>query len=250
MGFRFKLTVEYDGSPYAGWQRQNNAPSVQAALERAASALDGTPVAVYGAGRTDSGVHATGQVAHCDLTQERSEDVVRDALNHHLRAERIAILEAQAVSMDFHARFSAIERRYLYRLLDRRTPSPLLAGQVWHWPRRLDTASMHEAAQCLVGRHDFTTFRDINCQADSPVKSLDEIGVSRIGEEVQISCRARSFLHRQVRSIVGSLVEVGNGRWDVSDMASALEAKDRQACGRVAPAHGLYLTGVGYPPVR
>lgn len=243
---RYRLTIEYDGTEYAGWQRQDNAPSVQEALEEAAEALDGGPVLVYGAGRTDSGVHATGQVAHLDLTTPRRDDVVRDALNAHLRGHAIAVIGAEAVDAGFHARFGATGREYLYRILDRRPPSPLLRGHVWHVPKGLDHEAMHAAARALIGTHDFTTFRDAQCQAESAVKSLDRVDVLRVGEEVQIICAARSFLHRQVRSITGSLVEVGKGRWPVNGVGKALRARDRNACGQVAPAAGLYLTRVRY----
>lgn len=246
---RYKLTLEYDGTPFSGWQRQENAPSVQAALERAAEALDGAPVTVHGAGRTDSGVHALGQVAHLDLVKDLPVDTVRDALNHHLKPDPVAVLEAEVVGEDFHARFSAVKRHYLYRMIDRRAPLTLDRGQVWRVPRRLDAEAMHHAAQALVGQHDFTTFRDAQCQADSPVKTLDAIQVSRYGEEVQLTCSARSFLHRQVRSMVGSLVEVGVGKWSARDFRAALEAADRSRCGPVAPPDGLYLVAVDYPPV-
>ncbi|MHA6287476.1 tRNA pseudouridine(38-40) synthase TruA [Maricaulis sp. CAU 1757] len=244
---RYKLTLEYDGTPYAGWQRQDNAPSVQAALERAAERLDQAPVLVYGAGRTDSGVHALGQVAHIDLVKDLADDKVRDALNYHLKPDPVAVLEASRVSDAFHARFSATQRHYLYRMIDRRAPLTLDRGQVWRVTRRLDAEAMHHAAQHLVGSHDFTTFRDAQCQAESPVKTLDAIAVARYGEEVQLTCSARSFLHRQVRSMVGSLVEVGVGKWSVRDFGAALKAADRSRCGPVAPPDGLYLTAVDYP---
>ena len=245
---RYKITIEYDGAPYSGWQRQDNAPSVQAALERAAQALDGAPVPVYGAGRTDSGVHALGQVAHLDLTKDLGADKVRDAINYHLKPDPVAVIEAERVDDDFHARFSATSRHYLYRMIDRRAPLTLDRGQVWRVPRALDAQAMHHAAQALLGRHDFTTFRDAQCQADSPVKTLDAVSVSRYGEEVQLTCSARSFLHRQVRSMVGSLVEVGVGKWSARDFKAALDAADRSRCGPVAPPDGLYLVAVDYPP--
>ncbi|MEA1943566.1 MAG: tRNA pseudouridine(38-40) synthase TruA [Pseudomonadota bacterium] len=244
---RYKLTIEYDGTPFSGWQRQDNAPSVQASLERAAEALDEAPVTVYGAGRTDSGVHALGQAAHLDLQKDLAADKVRDALNYHLKPDPVAVLEAERVDEDFHARFSATQRHYLYRMIDRRPPLTLDRGQVWRVPRRLDAEAMHHAAQALVGQHDFTTFRDAQCQADSPVKTLDTVSVSRYGEEVQLTCSARSFLHRQVRSMVGSLVEVGVGKWSPKDFKAALDAADRSRCGPVAPADGLYLVAVDYP---
>jgi tRNA pseudouridine38-40 synthase len=244
---RYKLTIEYDGGPFSGWQRQENGPSVQGALEAAAAALDGGPVDVFGAGRTDAGVHALGQVAHLDLRKNLRADTVRDALNAHLRPQPVAVLDAEEVAPDFHARFSAIGRAYLYRIIDRRPPLTLDAGKAWRIPQRLDADAMHAAAQHLIGRHDFTTFRDADCQAESPVKTLDALIVSRIGQEIQITTRARSFLHRQVRSMVGSLAEVGRGRWATGDIARILAAADRTQCGPVAPPDGLYLTKVEYP---
>jgi tRNA pseudouridine38-40 synthase len=209
--------------------------------------LGGKPVIVQGAGRTDSGVHALGQVAHLDLEKNLSIDTVRDGLNYHLKPDPVAVIEAEAVDDEFHARFSATKRHYLYRMIDRRAPMTLDKGQVWRVHRPLDADVMHAAAQALVGSHDFTTFRDTKCQAESPVKTLDVISIARYGEEVQLTCSARSFLHRQVRSIVGSLVEVGNGKWTTRDFRDALEAADRSHCGPVAPAYGLYLTAVDYP---
>ncbi|MEE2565826.1 tRNA pseudouridine(38-40) synthase TruA [Hyphobacterium marinum] len=244
---RYKLTLEYDGSPFAGWQRQADAPSVQGAIEAAAERLDEAPVTVQGAGRTDAGVHALGQVAHLDLVKDLPTDTVRDALNHHLRADPVAVLDAERVGEDFHARYSATARHYLYRLIDRRPPLTLLKGQVWRIPVPLDVAAMHDAAQCLVGLHDFSTFRDAQCQSDSPVKTLDAIAVERVGEEIHLTCSARSFLHRQVRSFTGSLVEVGWGKWSARDFRDVLEAADRSRCGPVAPPDGLYLTRVDYP---
>ena len=246
---RYKLTIEYDGGPFVGWQRQDNGPSVQAALEAAAEALDERPCEVYGAGRTDSGVHALAMVAHLDLEKDLAGDVVRDALNHHLRPEPIAVLAAERVADDFHARFSAIRRGYLYRIVDRRPPLALDRGRAWRVPKRLDVEAMHAAARVCVGTHDFTTFRDAQCQADSPVKSLDAIRVARVGAEVQVTVEAISFLHRQIRSIVGSLVEVGTGKWTPADFRAALEAADRTRCGPVAPPDGLYLAFVRYPDV-
>ncbi|WP_300527245.1 tRNA pseudouridine(38-40) synthase TruA [Maricaulis sp.] len=245
---RYKLTIEYDGGPFQGWQRQENGPSVQGALEQAATKLDGAPVIVQGAGRTDSGVHALGQVAHLDLVKDLAEDKVRDALNFHLKPNPVAVVEAERVDEDFHARFSAVNRAYLYRIIDRRVPLTLDRGQAWRVPKRLDAEAMHAAAQYLIGTHDFTTFRDAQCQAESPVKSIDKASVARLGEEVQITVEARSFLHRQVRSITGSLVEVGVGKWTPKDFKSALDAADRKRCGPVAPPDGLYLTAVDYPP--
>jgi tRNA pseudouridine38-40 synthase len=243
---RYKLTLEYDGGPFQGWQRQENGPSVQAALEAAAEALDEAPVTAIGAGRTDAGVHALGQVAHLDLRKILRPDTVRDALNQHLRPHPIAVLQAEEAAPNFHARFDAIARAYLYRMVDRRPPLALDRGRAWRVPQKLDPDAMHAAAQHLVGKHDFTTFRDAQCQADSPIKTLDSISVSRVGAEVHLLCKARSFLHRQVRSMAGSLAEVGRGKWATGEIARILAAKDRAACGPVAPPDGLYLLSVEY----
>ena len=243
---RYRLTIEYDGGPYHGLQAQAGHPTVQASMAAAVKGFSGESVRVHAAGRTDSGVHATGQVVHVDLERNWPPEVVRNALNAHLVPQPIAVLDAALVSTDFHARFSARERRYLYRILARRGPPALEAGKVWHIRKPLDAAAMHEAAQRLLGTHDFTTFRDIACQARSPIKTLDVARVEQLGEEVRLVFTARSFLHRQVRSMTGSLVEVGLGRWSADDLVSALEAKDRAACGAVAPAAGLYLTEVIY----
>lgn len=243
---RYAMRVEYHGGPFAGWQRQDNAPSVQETLETACAALTGEPASVQGAGRTDSGVHAHGQVAHVDLPKAFPPDTVRDALNHHMAPAPVAVTACAQVAEAFHARFDAVERSYRYRLIDRRAPLTLDKGLAWRVPQRLDADAMHAGAQALVGTHDFTTFRDAQCQADSPVKSLDAIAVSRAGEEVVVTTRARSFLHRQVRSIVGSLVEVGRGKWTTPAIARVLAAADRSACGPVAPPDGLYLVAVRY----
>ena len=243
---RYKLTIEYDGGPYQGWQWQDHGPSVQGAIEAAAEGLNGEPTLVYGAGRTDSGVHALAQVAHMDLIKDIREDKVRDALNFHLGDHPVSILNAEAVDDDFHARFSATERSYLYRIVDRRPKLALERGRVWRVPYKVDADLMHGAAQSLIGRHDFTSFRDTQCQAQSPVKTLDELTVLRAGGEVHIHVRATSFLHKQVRSIVGTLVEVGRGKWTPHMVAKALAAKDRKACGPVAPPDGLYLVKVSY----
>ncbi|MDP3855645.1 tRNA pseudouridine(38-40) synthase TruA [Phenylobacterium sp.] len=245
---RYRLTIEYDGRPYRGFQAQDDLPSVQVSIERAVEAFCGETLRVHAAGRTDTGVHATGQVIHIDLAKDWRAEVVRDALNAHLRPQPIVVLEAQVAPDDWHARFSATGRRYLYRILNRRAPPGLDQGRVWHVAKPLDAQAMHEAAQALVGHHDFTTFRHIHCQAKSPEKTLDVARVSRDGEEVRLVFEARSFLHRQVRSLTGSIVEVGIGRWSASDLKAALEARDRAACGPVAPADGLYLTGVDYAP--
>jgi tRNA pseudouridine38-40 synthase len=244
---RYKLTLEYDGGPFVGWQTQANGPSVQAALAEAIRAFSGEAAAVSGAGRTDTGVHATGQVAHFDLERDWPARTVREAVNAHLWPLPITVLEAEVADDDFHARFSAVGRSYLFRILDRRPPPALLRGRVWHVRKRLDAGAMAEAARALVGRHDFTTFRDAHCQAESPVRTLDRLEVAREGEEVRLRFEARSFLHRQVRSITGTLAEVGAGRWPPDRVRQALEARDRAACGPVAPPEGLYLTGVDYP---
>jgi tRNA pseudouridine38-40 synthase len=244
---RYRLTLEYDGGPYCGFQAQAALPTVQASLERAVAAFCGEIVRVHAAGRTDTGVHATGQAAHIDLEKDWPSETVRNALNAHLRPEPIVVLAAEVAPDGWHARFSATERRYRYRILNRASPPGLDRGHVWHVKAPLDAEAMHAAAQALVGLHDFTTFRDVACQAKSPVKTLDVASVARVGEEVVLVFEARSFLHRQVRSMTGSLAEVGLGRWTAADLEAALQAKDRKACGTVAPAEGLYLTGVSYP---
>jgi tRNA pseudouridine38-40 synthase len=243
---RYRLTLEYDGGPYNGFQAQADQPTVQGALERAVKAFCGETVRVHAAGRTDAGVHATGQTVHIDLAKDWPAETVRNALNAHLRGEPIVVLEAEVAADGWHARFSATERRYRYRILNRPSPPALERGHVWHVKTPLDAEAMHAAAQVLVGHHDFTTFRDLACQAKSPVKTLDVVTVLREGEEIVLVFEARSFLHRQVRSMTGSLAEVGLGRWTAADLKAALEARDRTACGPVAPADGLYLTGVSY----
>jgi tRNA pseudouridine38-40 synthase len=243
---RYRLTLEYDGSAFAGWQKQAGLPSAQGVLEAACEAINGAPVEVVGAGRTDAGVHATGQAAHMDLAKAMRADKVRDALNAHLRPHPVAVLSAEIVDARFHARFDAVQRRYLYRIVNRRADLALDRARAWRIPSRLDAEAMHAAAQALVGRHDFTTFRDSKCQAETPVKTLNAIAVSRLGEEIEIRCAARSFLHRQVRSMVGSLAEVGRGKEGVDWIARILKAADRAQCGPVAPADGLYLTHVEY----
>lgn len=245
---RYKLTIEYDGSAYSGWQRQDNAPSVQQAIEEAAQAIDGEPVLVVGAGRTDAGVHAYGQVAHLDMRKAHRADKVRDALNAHLRPHPIAILEAHDAAPDWHARFDATSRSYIYRIVNRRADLALEKNRAWRLVAKLDTEAMHAAAQVLIGRHDFSTFRYAHCQADTPVKTLDSFSVARHGDEIVIATTARSFLHHQVRSMVGSLVEVGRGRQPVNWIADILHAADRTLCGPVAPADGLYLSAVSYAP--
>ena len=243
---RYRLLVEYDGRPYRGYQAQGELPSVQGSIERAVKAFCGEELRLQAAGRTDTGVHATGQVLHIDLEKDWKPAVVRDALNAHLVPEPIAILAVDIPGGDWHARFSAKERRYLYRILNRKSPPALDQGRVWHVKKPLDVAAMHEAAQALIGKHDFTTFRDVQCQAKSPVKTLDLASVRREGEYVLLEFASRSFLHRQVRSMTGSLAEVGAGRWTAVDLKAALEAADRTACGPVAPPDGLYFTGVSY----
>ena len=243
---RYKLTIEYDGTPFVGWQVQDNGTSVQGVLADAVFAFAGERAVVGGAGRTDAGVHAFGQVAHVDLAKDWPADTVRDALNAHLRPHPVAVLMAEHAADTFDARFSAIKRHYLYRIVNRRADLALDAHRAWRVPRPLDAAAMHGAAQKLVGRHDFTTFRSTECQAKSPVKTLDALDVTRDGDEVCVTAIARSFLHNQVRSMVGSLVHVGEGKWNSGDLAAALAARDRTACGQVAPPQGLYLVRVEY----
>jgi tRNA pseudouridine38-40 synthase len=243
---RYRLTLEYDGGPFSGWQRQDNGPSIQAVLEEAIFRLSGERVTVTGAGRTDAGVHARGQVAHFDLVKEFSPDTVRDALNAHLRPNPVTVLEAVLAADDFHARFSAVGRHYEYRILCRRAPPAIERGHVWHVARELDLDAMQAAARALIGQHDFTTFRAAECQAKSPVKTLDRFDVMARGEEIAFVASARSFLHHQVRSMVGTLKLVGEGRWLADDVARALEARDRTRCGPVAPPAGLTLMRVDY----
>jgi len=243
---RYKLTIEYDGTPFVGWQVQDNGASVQGVLAEAVLAFAGERAVVGGAGRTDAGVHALGQAAHVDLTKDWPPDTVRDALNAHLRPHPIAVILAERVADDFDARFSAIKRHYRYRIVNRRADLALDQHRAWRVPRPLDAAAMHDAAQRLVGRHDFTTFRSTECQAKSPVKTLDRLDVTRDGDEVRVATMARSFLHNQVRSMVGSLVHVGEGKWSADDLAAVLAARDRTACGQVAPPQGLYLVRVEY----
>jgi tRNA pseudouridine38-40 synthase len=243
---RYKLTIEYDGMPFVGWQVQENGPSVAGAIEAAFGKFAGETPKVSGAGRTDAGVHALGQVAHVDLAKERDTDTIRDALNAHLRPDPIAILSVDNVPADFDARFSAKARHYLYRIVNRRADLALDRDRAWRIGRPIDADAMHAAAQHLVGHHDFTTFRSTECQAKSPMKTLDRLAVSRANDEIRIAASARSFLHNQVRSMVGSLAFVGEGKWSADDLAKALAARDRAACGPVAPACGLYLVRVDY----
>ncbi len=243
---RYKLTLEYHGGAFVGWQRQDNGLGVQQAVEEAVRAFAGETVTVHAAGRTDAGVHAAGQAAHLDLAKDWAADKVRDALNFHLKDLAISVLSAAPVADDFHARFSASGRAYAYRILNRRPPPALEAGQVWWAPKPLDTDAMAEAARVLVGHHDFTSFRAVHCQAKSPVKTLDRLEVQRLGTEILIQARARSFLHHQVRNMVGSLAWVGQGKWTKRDLERALAARDRAAGGPTAPAEGLCLIAVIY----
>ena len=243
---RYKLILEYDGTPFVGWQVQENGPSVQGRLAYAIKAFSGDETIPRGAGRTDAGVHALGQVAHVDLSKDWPCHKVRDALNALLRPDPISVLACEPVPDDFDARFSASARHYLYRIVNRRGPLALDRNRAWQVVHALDDAAMHEAAQALVGHHDFSTFRSSECQAASPIKTLDILSVTRLGEEIKIEASARSFLHNQVRSMVGSLKLVGEGKWRPRDLRAALEARDRAACGPVAPPHGLYLVKVDY----
>ena len=243
---RYKLTIEYDGSGFVGWQRQDNGLGVQQSLEEAITAFSGECPRVLGAGRTDSGVQALAQVCHFDLTREQTTDTVRDALNFHLRSVPAVVLDAAIVDDDFHSRFSATGRSYTYRITNRRAPLSIEKGRSWWVPVRLDAQAMHAAAQVLVGKHDFTSFRATNCQADTPVRTLNSLSVERQGERILIHVQARSFLHHQVRNFAGSLKRVGAGKWSAEDLKAALDSRDRRAGGQTAPADGLYLTGVSY----
>jgi tRNA pseudouridine38-40 synthase len=245
---RYRLTVEYDGSDYVGWQRQDNGPSIQGAIEKAVLSLTRETVSIRGAGRTDSGVHARGQVAHLDLTRQWKSYTLQNALNAHLAlaGERVSILDVAEAPGDFDARFSAIRRHYLYRIVSRRSPLALEARRAWWVPKPLGHDAMHEAAQRLVGHHDFTTFRSAHCQATSPLRTLDRLDVTRAGELIEIRATAQSFLHNQIRSFAGSLKLVGEGKWTPDDLHTALEARDRKACGPVAPPDGLYFMRVDY----
>ena len=244
---RYKLIIEYDGRDFVGWQRQANGYGVQQALEEAIQAFSGEAVRLQAAGRTDAGVHALGQVAHFDLMRGQPADKVRDAINHHLRPRPVVVVRADVVPAGFDARHSAIARHYLYRIADQRPPLALRRGRAWHVRGPLDVEAMHQAAQNLVGKHDFTTFRAAQCQAKSPIRTLDLLLVARQDGEIHVRARARAFLHNQVRSMVGSLHQVGRGKWSEAELAAALAACDRTRCGPVAPAEGLYLTAVDYP---
>jgi tRNA pseudouridine38-40 synthase len=243
---RYKLLIEYDGAPFCGWQIQADQATVQGVLTAAVASLSGEHALVQGAGRTDAGVHARGQVAHVDLTRDWATDTIRDALNAHLRPHPVAVLSAERVGDDFNARTSAVKRHYRYVIVNRRADLTLERGHAWRIPRPLDVAAMHAAAQRLVGKHDFTTFRSTECQAKSPLKTLDRLDVVREADRVVVLASARSFLHNQVRSMVGSLATVGDGKWSADDLSRALEARDRTACGQVAPPDGLYLMQVDY----
>lgn len=245
---RFAFKIEYNGQPFSGWQRQADQPSVQEAVEQALAALETNLPSIAAAGRTDAGVHALGQVAHADMNNEWDPFRLSEALNYHLKPAPVAITACARVDDDWHARFSAVERNYIYRIVNRRAPLVHDAGLAWRVQKPLDTAAMQDGANHLIGKHDFTTFRSTMCQSNSPVKSIDEITVSAEGQSIEIHVRARSFLHNQVRSIVGTLERVGSGSWAPDDVMTALEAKDRAACGPVAPPDGLYLSRVVYNP--
>jgi tRNA pseudouridine38-40 synthase len=244
---RWRLTVEYDGGPFMGWQRQDHGPSVQQTLEEAIHRMTGELTAVHGAGRTDAGVHALAMSAHVDIAKTLTEHRLREGLNALVRPRPLSVLAVERVADDWHARFSCVGRRYLYRILNRRAPAALDAGRVWHVTVPLELAAMQEGAAMLVGRHDFTTFRSAHCQSDSPVKTLDRLDVSREGDEIRIEAAARSFLHHQVRSMVGCLALVGRGQWTPADIGKALEARNRAALGLNAPPHGLYFVEALYP---
>jgi tRNA pseudouridine38-40 synthase len=246
---RYKLLIEYNGMDFSGWQKQSVSTTVQGVLEAAIEKFHGQRCLVYGAGRTDAGVHALGQIAHVDLPVEWDPLVLRSAINGTVRPHKVCVIDAWLVDENFHARFKATERRYLFRILNRRAPPALEFGKVWHVPVPLDAEVMHDAGQVFLGTHDFSTFRASNCQAPSPIKTVDVFKVSRYGEEIEVDVQARSFLHHQVRSMVGSLKLVGEGKWTSRDLKSALDQKDRKACGVVAPPEGLYLVSVGYKPL-
>jgi tRNA pseudouridine38-40 synthase len=247
---RFRLTVEYDGRPFMGWQRQPHGPSVQQAIEEAVEAITGEAAVLHAAGRTDAGVHALAMTAHVDISKPITPFRLSEGLNARLRPLPVAILEAAPTADDFHARFICIGRRYLYRIVNRRAPLALEAGRAWQVAVPLDADAMHEAAQRLVGRHDFTTFRSAHCQSESPVKTLDRLDVRRVGERIEIEAAARSFLHHQIRSMVGCLQLVGRGKWSADDLEAALEARDRAALGLNAPPDGLYFAAALYPDER
>nr|WP_156678610.1 tRNA pseudouridine(38-40) synthase TruA [Sphingomonas profundi] len=244
---RFRLTIEYDGRPFMGWQRQAHGPGVQGALEAAAATIVGEAVAFHAAGRTDAGVHAEAMAAHCDIARPIAPFRLMEALNARLRPHPVAVLACEVAEGDWHARFSCTGRRYVYRIVNRRAPLALLAGKAWQVAAPLDAAAMHAAAQALTGTHDFTTFRSVHCQSASPLKSLDRLDVVRDGDGIAVHAAARSFLHHQVRSMVGCLVLVGRGRWSAKDLVAARDARDRAALGLNAPPDGLYFAGASYP---
>lgn len=244
---RWRLTIEFDGGPFMGWQRQDHGPSVQQTLEEALERMTGERAAFTAAGRTDAGVHALGMPAHVDVAKALTAHRLREGLNALVRPQPISVLDVEEVADDWHARFSCIGRRYIYRILNRRAPPALDRGRVWHIPVLLDAEAIAEGAKLLIGKHDFTTFRSVQCQSDSPVKTLDRLEVSRAGEEIHVEAAARSFLHHQVRSMVGCLALVGRGQWSPEDVGKALEARDRSALGLNAPPHGLYFAGATYP---
>jgi tRNA pseudouridine38-40 synthase len=250
MARRILITIEYDGGPFVGWQRQDNGISVQGALEEAAAAFTGQAIAVSGAGRTDAGVHAIGQAAHLDVPDRFAPMTVMEALNAHLGTTPISVTAAREVSATFHARFDATGRHYLYRILPRRQRPALVRGRVWHHKAPLDVTAMNIAAKHLIGRHDFTSFRATQCQAVSPVRTLDKLDIEAVGAEIHIHTKARSFLHHQVRNITGTLALVGSGKWQPDDVRVALDATNRSAAGPTAPAEGLYLMAVDYSPIR
>jgi tRNA pseudouridine38-40 synthase len=244
---RFALTIEYDGEPYWGWQRQKGGPTIQQAIEEAITKITGEKAGVHGAGRTDAGVHALAMQAHVDIARPFDPFRLMAAINAHLRPQPIAITHARRVADDWHARFTCLGRSYEYRIANRHAPLALEQGKVWRIPKPLDAEAMHDAAQILIGLHDFTTFRSVHCQSASPVKSLDRLDVRRIGDHIIIEAAARSFLHHQVRSMVGCLSYVGSGKWSKADLQAALDACDRKALGKNAPPDGLYFTGAVYP---
>jgi tRNA pseudouridine38-40 synthase len=244
---RWKLTIEYDGGPFMGWQRQEHGPSVQQTLEEALRRMTDEDAQFVAAGRTDAGVHALAMSAHVDVEQELTPHRLREGLNALVRPHPISVLDVERVADDWHARFSCLGRRYLYRILNRRAPAALDAGKVWHVAAPLDVAAMAQGAAFLIGRHDFTTFRSAQCQSDSPVKTLDRLDVAKIGNEIHVTAAARSFLHHQVRSMVGCLAMVGRGQWRTEQMREALDARDRSALGFNAPPHGLYFVEAVYP---
>jgi tRNA pseudouridine38-40 synthase len=244
---RWRLTIEYDGGPFMGWQRQDHGPSVQQALEEALRRMTGEQAVFTAAGRTDAGVHALAMSTHVDVMKSLTPHRLREGLNALVRPQPISVLDVAEVAGDWHARFSCVGRRYRYRILDRRAPPALDSGRVWHIASALDPQAMQEGAEQLIGRHDFTTFRSAQCQSDSPVKTLDRLEVSRSGEEIHVTAAARSFLHHQVRSMVGCLAMVGRGQWRPDDIGKALEARDRSTLGFNAPPHGLYFVEAIYP---